>query len=110
MDERINPEFDKVEMEVKADASVRSRDDMFTLASNLTKEVKEIGLMRLGYILDFMARAISYESNMKPDYDKYQGMYPVLKTEQLNTTYVVRTFLGEGFDPVDFDKLIFKEG
>lgn len=109
-DERIEAEVDKLELEVRADAELMSRDDMFTVATNLQKEVIDLGLMRLGSILHHMARAITFETKAKPDFDKYRGMFPILQTELRNTTYVVRMFLGEQFDKAEFEKLQFREG
>ena len=109
-DERIAAEVDKLELEVRADAELMSRDDMFTVATNLQKEVTDLGLMRLGSILHHMAKAVSFETKAKPDFAKYRGMFPILLTELRNTTYVVRMFLGEPFDKVEYEKLRFRDG
>ena len=63
-----------------ADASIRSRDLMNDLALNLCKESRALGLMRIGFCLDVMVKSVWYDHD-KPDYNRYIGMYPILKTE-----------------------------
>lgn len=109
-DESINVHFDKIELEVLADETDRSRELMCDMATNLSRETKELGLMRLSFCLDFMMKAVTFETLQKPDYQKYIGMYPILRTEQRNAEYVVRMFLGEGYPREHFDQLIFREG
>jgi hypothetical protein len=96
----------KLEMEIKADASVRSREELHDQALYLSKETKELGLMRMAFCLDFMYKSVSFD-RPKPEYEKYIGMFPVLKVEVRNTEYVVRMLLGEPFDLDKFEKLKF---
>ena len=46
----------------------------------------------------------------RQDYDRYIGMFPILKFEIQNANYVYEVITGKSVDPDDFDKLIFKEG
>ena len=37
-------------------------------------------------------------------------MFPILEAEVRNATYVYQMLVGDPVDPVEFDKLLFKEG
>jgi hypothetical protein len=66
--------------------------------------------MRLGMILDTMQKCMSkdrIESNMQ-ELDKYRGMYPILKWEQMNAQFMYDAMVGNKIK--DFDLIEFKEG
>jgi hypothetical protein len=66
--------------------------------------------MRLGMILDTMQKCMSkdrIESNMQ-ELDKYRGMYPILKWEQMNAQFMYDALVGNKIK--DFDLIEFKEG
>lgn len=76
---------------------------MVDLVVNLSKETKELGLMKMSFCLDFMNKAVTYDTLQKPDYNKYIGSYPILRTETRNSEYVVRMYLGEGYQQEAFE-------
>ena len=109
MDHRLQAEVNKIHDEIKADADLRSREIMVDLVTNLGKEATHAGLLRIGYCLDVMMKSVWFD-RPAPDYNRYIAMLPILKTEILNSQYVVAMFLGLEYDANNFDKLIFKEG
>lgn len=68
-----------------------------------------LGLMRIGFCLDTMMKSVWFDRD-KPDYARFAGLYPIMRTEQNNAEYCSRMLLGDPFDGARFDELIFKEG
>ena len=76
----MDSSFIKLENEIKADESIRDRDIMYELSKNLCKEARTLGLMRIGFCLDTMMKSVWFDRD-KPDYVRYSGMYPIMRTE-----------------------------
>ena len=102
--------MDKIHDEIRADEDLRSRDIMTELTTNLCKESSQLGLQRIGYCLDVMMKSVWFERPQPPDYNRFSGMFPILKTEILNTEYVFAMYQDLPFETAKFDQLVFKEG
>ena len=101
-------EFDKIGEFVKEES--KDYDMLFRLAHSQVGATKGLGLMRLGMILDTMQKAVSrdrVESNMQ-ELERYRGLYPVLKMEQVNAQFVYDAMVGNRIKK--FELLEFKDG
>jgi hypothetical protein len=100
-------EFDKIGEFVKEGS--KDYDMLFRLAHSQVGATKGLGLMRLGMILDTMQKAVSrdrVESNMQ-ELERYRGLYPVLKMEQVNAQFVYDAMVGNRIKK--FELLEFKD-
>ena len=87
-------------------------DQLFNIPFEAMKRLKALGFMRLAYILDVMHKCVAPDKIQAKvqTLGRYNGMYPILKTEQRNANYVIKSLQGITFPADQFKLLMFKEG